>query len=249
MVEFSQAGAPTPIADAIAVAAGRNHTCVLHEGGTKVSCAGDDRMGGSGWTGALGRGGATIAGGVDPVAAPVALPNGTVVKSLHAAGNGFYAGHTCVIPDVGRPICWGSNTYVQIAPTSYGRPTPFQIDAYYTAPQLVALGRDFTCVSYVNSELGPRIACQGSNGEGQFGDGTSGVSSDAIPNDVVTAPDGSTTLSGADVELMAAGTAFVCVKLASGGVTCWGSNSGNVYGTTGASRSYADLSALVPSLP
>jgi len=231
------------ITDAVAVVGGRSHTCVLHGTGSRMTCVGSNSAGG-GWTGILGRG--TLAEGSYPVANDVALPVSTTVKSMHI-GTGFYASHTCVIATAGRPICWGTNTYSQLASSGGGIPTPQQIDAYYTQPSLVALGRDFTCVAYVNSDFGERVACQGSNGSGQLGDSKSGVSSDSIPDDVGTALDRSTFLSG--VELMTAGAQFVCVKLATGNVTCWGSNTGEVFGAAGPTRTFCDLSATVPGLP
>ena len=90
------------------------------------------------------------------------------------------------------------------------------------------------------------MAFQGSNGSGQFGDGLT-ATSDAIPNDVLTAMDASSYLSG--VTLMAAGSSFMCVKRAGNEVTCWGNNSGDVLGATGPNRLFCDLALPVPGLP
>jgi alpha-tubulin suppressor-like RCC1 family protein len=242
MVNNADAGA-LEIADAIAVAGGMTHTCIVHADRQRVSCAGSNAAGG-GWQGLLGRG--TIGETNFPYAAEAILPAGTMVQSLHIGG-GFYAGHTCVLADTGRPLCWGTNTYSQLAASGGSVPTPTQLDAYYTMPRLIALGRDFTCIAYVNGVSGGRVACQGTNGSGQLGTSVSNVTSDPIPDDVGSAMDRSTFLSG--VELMAAGASFVCVKLNAGGVTCWGDNSEQVFGQTGPARTFADVTAIVPGLP
>ncbi len=161
MVESDGAGGMRTIDDAIAVVAARRHTCVLHSGSTRVSCAGSNDAGG-GWTGVLGRG--TLPVGNYPVADDVLLPSGTVVRSLQTNG-GYYAGHTCVLPMTGRPICWGTNTYSQIASSGGGIPTPQALDPYYTMPRLMTVGHDFTCVEYMNAAFGERVACQGQNFE------------------------------------------------------------------------------------
>lgn len=237
--------APIEVADAIAVAGGSTHTCVVHADWQRLSCAGSNDAGG-GWQGLLGRGAIGI--GPYPSAEEVSLPTGTMVRSLHI-GAGFYAGHTCVLADSGRPLCWGTNTYSQLAPGggAGSQPLPTQLDAYYSMAQLVSLGRDFTCVAYVNAVSGERVACQGTNGSGQFGDGSSNITADAIPDDVGASSDRTSFLSG--VELMAAGGQFMCVKLRGGGVTCWGANSGELFGQAGPARTFADVTATVPGLP
>ncbi len=244
VVEFNPAGAPTVITDAIDVVAGRSHTCVVHTRGAKVSCFGSNDAGG-GWTGLLGRG--TGAPSSDAVAAPVMLPQGMTVAAL-SLGTGFYASHTCVIPMAPAnavPVCWGTNTYQQIAPSGGSVATPQSMDAIYDAPIALALGRDFTCVAYDNASFGSRVACQGSCGNVcGTGTGTSGV-----PSDVRADATGSTFLVGSQVELMTAGGSFVCAKLTGGGVTCWGTNNAQVFGDSAPIRDFVDQTLVVPGLP
>jgi hypothetical protein len=163
-------------------------------------------------------------------------------------GAGFYTGHACVLPMTGRPICWGANTYYQISSGGSGMPTPFALDAYYSEPSGIALGSDFTCVAYRRAAFGERVACQGTDGVGQLGDGSAGESSDAVPDDVMTAADGSTFLSS--ISLMVAGRAFVCGKLASGTVSCWGSNGNGAFGVASpGNRAWCDTATSVPGIP
>ncbi|HEX6243637.1 MAG TPA: hypothetical protein VFZ61_22140, partial [Polyangiales bacterium] len=243
MLEVDPAAVSKPISDAVEVAGGSSHTCVVHAGKQSVSCVGSNSAGG-GWQGLLGRG--SVGDRVFPLAEKALLPAGTTVNALRI-GAGFYAGHTCVLPAAGRPICWGTNTYSQLAPTGGSVASPTPLDAYYAGPTAIALGFDFTCVAYTNAVSGPRVGCQGNNGAGQLGDGTSGAVADAIPDDV-GADAARASFLGA-VEQLVAGRQFVCAKLVGSGVSCWGGNGGAVLGATGPNRSYSDASALVPGLP
>lgn len=246
MVEFDLSGGQQPIEDAIDVAAGQNHTCVLHSGRQRVSCGGSNSTGG-GHQGILGRG--AIGGGYFPTADEATLPQGTMVRSLHM-GSSFYASPTCVIPMTGRPLCWGYNGGYALAPSgTLSLLVPTALDPYYEMPQAIAIGNEFTCVSYVHPNFGPRVACQGYDSAGQLGDGVIEGSSDSVPNDVQTALDPVTYLDGADVELMAAGNNFVCIKLVGGGVTCWGGNNYEVRGAAGTTQAYCDVANVVPGLP
>jgi alpha-tubulin suppressor-like RCC1 family protein len=236
----SQTPPSSPIADAIGVFGGRTHTCVLHAGRQKLSCVGSNDAGG-GWVGLLGRTGAGA-----PLAEAVNLPVGTTVRDV-AIGSGFYASHTCVLPETGRPICWGTNTYLQLASAGGSVSSPTPLDAYYTQPSKVALGSDFTCVAYVNTVSGPRVACQGTNGSGQLGDSTTGAASDGIPDDVGTSMARTSFLG--EVELLVTGRSYACAKLVDNGVTCWGDNANQVYGNTAPARSFSDISQLVSGLP
>lgn len=245
MIELDNAGSPRAIADAVDVAAGQGHTCVVHSGRMQVSCVGQNSTGG-GQIGMLGRG--AVGAGPFTTADDAILPSATTVASIHI-GSGYYASHTCVLAAGSRPICWGTNTYLQLTTTGGAVATPTQLDPYYSMPQSIALGSDFSCVSYVHANFGPRVACQGTNGSGQLGDSLSGVTADAVPDDVGTAMDRSSFLDGAGVDLMAAGGSFMCVKLTAGGVTCWGSNAGEAFGIAGADRTFAAVATLVPGLP
>lgn len=241
MVEDDGAGGLSEIDDAIAVVAGRFHTCVLSRAGTRVSCAGSNSAGG-GWTGVLGRGSAASAVAY-PITADVDLPEDVVAQAI-ATGTGFYASHTCVLTYAGVPICWGTNTYSQIAPTSGGIPTPHALDPYYTGAYAMALGGDFTCLAYQNEQYGKRVACQGQDSGGQLGDGA--LATSPIADDVRN-ESGDAMLGR--VLALAAGNAFVCALLPTGRVTCWGDNSASQFGVAGPSRPHSDPIAVVPGLP
>ena len=246
MVEDDGQGAPRPIADAIDVAAGMNHTCVVHSDRLRVSCGGNNATGG-GHQGILGRG--AIGGGAFPIADEATLPQGTQVLSLHM-GASFYASTTCVLQAVGRPLCWGYNGGYAIGPSgALSLLVPTALDPYYSMPQQIALGNEFTCVSYVHPNFGPRVACQGYDSAGQLGDGTIDGASDAVPDDVVTNATETAYLDGSDVEFMAAGNNFLCAKLVGGGVVCWGSNVSEIRGQSGSGTAYCDLANPIPGLP
>lgn len=148
-------------------------------------------------------------------------------------------------PAMAVPICWGTNTYQQIAPSGGSVATPQALDAIYSAPTVMALGRDFTCAAYDNASFGSRVACQGAC-SGVCGTGTG---STGVPSDVRGDATGSTFVLGTNIELLTAGGSFLCAKLVTGGVTCWGTNNSQVFGDSASTRDFFDVNALVPSLP
>lgn len=244
MVE-EEGGSTRSIADAVQVSAADSFTCVLHTGGTRVSCAGRHGSG-AGWAGQLGRG--TLASGTYPIADDVALPMGTVVQRL-ISGSGSYDGFTCALPTRGSPLCWGINGGSQMGSGGTSVLTPRPLDSLLLADTRdVWLGFEGTCVSYINASFGPRIACMGSNYNGELGIGAA-TSTSTFVDVTTTSGDG---MSGhlMEAEQLAMGSGFTCALLTNGGVTCWGSGANNVLGDgTTTPRRTVFFDSLVPRIP
>ena len=137
---------PQPVVDAIDVASGMTTpaSCTV----VVCACRAAHNATGGGHQGILGRG--AIGGGYFPTADEATLPQGTMVRSLHM-GSSVYASATCVIPMTGRPLCWGYNGGYALAPSgTLSLLVPTALDPYYEMPQAIALGNEFTCVSYVH---------------------------------------------------------------------------------------------------
>jgi alpha-tubulin suppressor-like RCC1 family protein len=138
---------------ALAVSAGRNHSCAILTGGV-ATCWG------LGTDGALGRGGTT--GG--PVPAPVG--GGHTFVAISAGGR-----HTCGIDNAGRGWCWGHNAQGQLGNGSTtGATVPVAVGGNHTFARISA-GNFHTCaVTTVGTGL-----CWGENSSAQLGVENGGV--------------------------------------------------------------------------
>lgn len=146
---------PTPqdvagIDDAIAIAAGRSHTCALRSGGT-VTCWG------AGDLGQLGDGAVTSRTAPGPAVSGLAD-----AVSLGAGG-----ASTCAVKAGGTAVCWGDDRFAQLgngrSPISAG---PVVVPG--TAGALAVASRDHHACAL----LAVSVRCWGENGAGQLGDGT-----------------------------------------------------------------------------
>lgn len=128
------------------VAAGREHTCAVLDGG-RTYCWGDNSWGQLG----------------DGTTAPSAEPVGSVVDGpviALAAGTR----HTCAVTDGGGVTCWGSDDLGTTAPGGRsGVPAAVPLPAEAVT---VTAGIAHTCAATVDDEL----YCWGENGNGQLGD-------------------------------------------------------------------------------
>jgi alpha-tubulin suppressor-like RCC1 family protein len=180
------------IADAVAVTAGRAHSCALTSTG-RVSCWGANDQSQL---------------GLDPMITPSAptpteITVGMGMTTAIAAG----ADHTCVL-QVGSVHCWGSNTAGQLGDGT--RTTRFDPGpAVVMGAAQLAPGGQFTCAL-----LGDGSArCWGNNTSGQLGDGTAMQRLSPV---AVMLPSG-TTLSA-----IAAGVSHACGLTSASAVLCWG---------------------------
>jgi alpha-tubulin suppressor-like RCC1 family protein len=140
------------ITDAVQVAAGQFHTCVLHRSG-RVSCWG--------WnvTGMLGNG--TTTGSNSPVQVS------GITDAVEIASTNFTS---CARRMGGQVVCWGGNMVGQIGDgTMTDRTTPVNVSGLSDAVEIAgeAMGYHF-CARRASGA----VVCWGQNTNGQLGDGT-----------------------------------------------------------------------------
>lgn len=238
--------APTPVSDirdAVAIAAGARHTCVIHIGGS-VSCWGANGFG------QLGNGTSL------PYAVPVKVEGIADAVAITAGSR-----HTCALHEDGSISCWGANDFDQL-----GSSTSDVEFIYFDAPtkvmdinDAIAVSADgnhtcavhqdntvscwgFDALSRTDDNLGAvpqklrglsdvidiaagndytcalhedsTISCWGDNERGQLGNDNSSTRS-ATPVSVEGIGDASA---------MAAGFLHSCAVHEGGSISCWGSN-------------------------
>lgn len=229
------------VSSAIQVVVSSRNTCVLHVDGG-VACWGD------GSQGRLGNG-ATLQS-----SSPVNVLGLTDVTSIAAGSD-----HTCALRSDGTVACWGYNANGQLGDgTTTNSAAPVAVSGLSNVKAIAAGGGSTTCAlsndgtvacwGFENTKtpvtvsglagigsiaVGTNhscalrttgsVACWGNCQFGQFGNGLLSTDYKATPFDV-------TNLS--EVQAVTAGSGHSCALLASGDVTCWGSNS---YGQTGTS--------------
>ena len=148
--------------------------------------------------------------GTSPLAVlPVPVPS--VVAPVRLAAG---AQHACALQRDGAVSCWGSNTFGQLARAADAPSGVGVVDAAKGAVHIAA-GAGHSCVVRAGEVL-----CWGDNGRGQVGIASTGMSH------VVRTP--SRVPGVADAQAIAAGGQHTCALRASGEVTCWGANIGNV---------------------
>jgi alpha-tubulin suppressor-like RCC1 family protein len=119
--------------------------------------------------------------------------------------------HTCALTTAGGVRCWGHNLYGELGIGSYDAVlAPPATDVLTGVAQIIAANM-FTCAL----TTGGGVRCWGYNSHGEIGDDTS------LAVDRWT-PQTADILGG--VASLAAGSAHVCARMASGGVRCWGDN-------------------------
>lgn len=148
--DISQPVAVSGISIAMAIAAGRDHSCAVMVNGS-VQCWGSDTLG------QLGNG--LSAASASPVTV-VGIPNAKTI----AAG----ASHTCITSFAGSVQCWGANQYGQLGnggTTDSNSPTLMKdvLNAIY-----VIAGYYHSCAVLA----GGGVQCSGENTYGQLGNGT-----------------------------------------------------------------------------
>jgi alpha-tubulin suppressor-like RCC1 family protein len=195
--------------DAIAVAAGGNHTCALHVGGS-VSCWGGNTFGEVG--------DATTVGVRSRAATVVSLPDATALAAGPAAN------HTCALRVDGSVRCWGRNGDTQLGDgTILNRnfPVPVSVGAIVT----LAAGGRHTCALHTSS----LVLCWGANPQGQLGNGSTTTPNPPAPVVVllsvitgVNQPPVIVPFTGG--ARLAAGSQHTCLLVVTGRVACWGDN-------------------------
>lgn len=194
----------SPIADATAISAGREHACAIRTGGA-VWCWGANDRGQLGNNAPL-----SPLPPPKPAAVAVVKANGTPLAGIVEVGGGY--DYTCARDAAGGVWCWGSNAGGQLGDgtvTSRSTAAPV-LDAPMGAPLTGALDLDVGASVACVHKAGDEIWCWGRNTNGQFGDTT------AInhPSPVVLA----TTRS------LALGNWHTCYVEADGTIACSGWN-------------------------
>jgi alpha-tubulin suppressor-like RCC1 family protein len=144
--------------------------------------------------------------------APVAVKNlPTALAQISAGG-----GQTCALLEDQTVKCWGTGSSGELGNGSTSnKSTPVAVKGLSGVVQ-TALGDDFSCAL----TGGGGVSCWGYNGDGELGNGT--TSNSDVPVGVSGLSAGATAI--------AAGSDFACAVLQSGGVDCWGDNSGGQLG-------------------
>jgi alpha-tubulin suppressor-like RCC1 family protein len=181
-----------PLADAVEIALGVNHTCALLRNGT-VLCWGANTGGGQLGTGEEPTGDRTT---------PKAVTG--LMNVQHIASHGDF---TCAIRGDGSVTCWGRGRQGQIGDgDEQDRSPPGPPVNGISGATKIATGEAHACV-VANTGL----ACWGSNALGQLGNGSYAAALAPVP----VAP-------GRAVKELAAGFAHTCALLDDGTVSCWG---------------------------
>jgi alpha-tubulin suppressor-like RCC1 family protein len=251
----------TPLAGAVAVAAGGNSTCALLSTG-RVRCWGQ------GTSGQLGNG--SLANRTVPYAV-----SGISTATAIAVGSS----HACARLSNGTARCWGLNSSGQLGDgTRTRRATPVTVKSLSGATVLAA-GAAHTCARLSSGA----VKCWGTNASGQLGDGTRtrrltavtvrgvsgaraiaagashtcatvgsagtvkcwGLNSSGQLGDGTTTrrPSAVTSKSVSGATSLAAGSAHTCARLSTGAVVCWGLNSSGQLGDGTVTRRLTRVSA------
>ena len=186
------------ISDAIAVAAGGEHTCAVHETG-EISCWGDN------WHGELGN---SNRGNEFDSSVPVKATGIDDAVSIEAGD-----WHTCAVRESGSVACWGGAWSGELGgglvPLEYVSAVPSDVVNLTDAKTVVA-GTAYTCAVHENSN----VSCWGDNQLGQLGDpSVAGFSAEPVAVQGIS-----------DVTAIAAGGGHTCVIQESGEASCWGTN-------------------------
>ena len=197
-----------PLGDkAIAITAGKYHTCAL-------LTTGDVRCWGAGAYGQLGYGNTNNIGDDETPASAGNVQFGGGATAIAAGGT-----HTCALLSTGSISCWGSGYYGQLGHGNThnigDRDAPLFAGNVPLGAQATTItaGDAHTCALLTTGD----VRCWGSGGNGRLGYGNK----NSIGDDETPATTGNITL-GAKATAITAGAAHTCALLTTGGVRCWG---------------------------
>ena len=201
--------APVQVAgidDATAIAAGQDHSCALHEGGT-VSCWGSNAWGELGNGQIIQNSESSIS---DTSVQVVGIDDATAIAA------GF--DHSCALHQTGAISCWGKNDWGQLeadtTDTLESSSVPLQIEGIDDATEIAA-GVAFSCALHGDGA----ISCWGRNDLNQLGSDTADRYSAPVP-----VPDID------DAEAITLGSQHSCALHDGGTISCWGNNNNGQLG-------------------
>lgn len=205
------------------VTAGAYHTCVLTTTGG-VKCWGNNTYGqlGSGTNSGPQSCSGTGLGDNPCSMTPVdVIGIGSSVTTI-AAGTA----HTCALTGTGTLKCWGANGFGELGDgTATNSSTPVNVSGLGSPVKVFATGNFHTCAL---TSAGT-VKCWGDNIFGQLGNG-SNTGPQSCGNDPCSTSPVDVSGLGSKVTGIAAGWGHSCVLLSTGGVKCWGDNSGGQLG-------------------
>ncbi|HEY2514029.1 MAG TPA: hypothetical protein VGI39_24350 [Polyangiaceae bacterium] len=219
-----------PISGARAIALGDNHGCALM-GDTSVSCWGDDYYGELGDQDAIDTQAANDGSRPDSLQTAVRMANMVAVSQIAASGNS-----TCILRTLpsgaGEVDCLGDNSHGQLGQGSVGSaieatPMPLVVPAGMSFTSLYGGGDGIFCATGTVSGGAPTTYCWGDNGYAQVR-----IKDHAVAPSVY---DTSNHLQAPQAGISwAEGDRNACDINASGGVSCWGTNTyGQIAGASG----------------
>lgn len=184
----------------IAITAGAAHTCALNESGG-VKCWGYNQYG------ALGDG--------SNIQRNTPVDVSGLTSGVKAIAAGAY--HTCALTESGGGKCWGYNNNYELGDgTNTVRTTPVDVWGLGSGVVAITSRGSHTCALTISGG----VKCWGTNGLGQFGDGTTDQS--PTPVDVSGLTSGGV--------LVSAGGSHTCGLNSNGTLKCWGYNAGGQLG-------------------
>lgn len=211
--ETPTARGPVPLdGTVVELSAGQSHTCARMDSG-EVTCWGSNAQG------QLGTGNPDSIGDDEPASAA-----GPIDLGGNAVDIDTFWDSSCAVLDDGGVRCWGSNNSgvlgngdEQQMPIG-DRKTPAEEGVVQFEGKAIAveIGKNHTCVLADDA----RVYCWGD-------DDNVGYDTDDYAS--VRAP-GAAVSIGADVTKIVSGLEHVCAIVATGGVRCWGSNTGGMLG-------------------
>ncbi len=222
------------LTDAVALSAGRLHTCALRAN-SSVVCWGLNSNGQLG-DGTTGNGSSS-----SNRLAPVAVIGLTDTVAISA---GLF--HTCALKTSGSAVCWGYNSQGQLGDGTVDNDKTSTVAVIGLADAVaISAGSYHTCALKSDSS----VACWGSNVNGQLGNGTRvGQTTTVLVTgltDAVALHSSKPAGEGSD--------GHTCALKATGGVVCWGDNfdgqlgdgtSGNIRTTTVAVSGLTNTAAV-----
>jgi alpha-tubulin suppressor-like RCC1 family protein len=194
------------------ISLGAYHSCATTSSGT-VDCWGANDLGQLG--DGTNSGPETCAGPTACSTAPVQVSAITTATQVSAGGN-----HTCALLSSGQVDCWGDNSNGDLGNgTTTNSSVPVAVSGITNAIQIAA-GDSYSCALLSTGA----IDCWGDNSTGELGTGSATGPTNCTPQTVPCSKIPVQVTGITNATQLAAGTGYICSRLASGNVDCWGDN-------------------------